>query len=491
MTRDNAKLAYGVAGTAIVAFAVLLVFALLRLIDTEAEMRKNEGDNMLWAISQTQSAALLLDSDIARKVGVPGATTDLERRYNVLLSRLTLLSEGPQLRYMGELGLNDALSSVGEEIRALEAAILVLEFGDTGTAEAVHAILNPLIRSLGLAGNRSMVRQWEATGTRLDRQHNAIMQVIISIIALIALGLFLSVTMLRAMAGQERFMRSFEREQQVADAYRSFVALVSHQFRTPLSVIDSSMQRLLRSGEAMSRAEVVRRAAQTRAEVKTLNDLIGATLDVIRLEAGQITPNPAPCEVSALVEQVRTRELATSPKRVIEISIGDEVPPSIHTDPLLADQILTNLLSNAIKYSPDTEPVTIRISAANRQILFAIEDLGVGIPEDEQERLFERFFRASTAQGMPGTGVGLSIAFQLAVLLGGELKGDSRAGYGSVFTLALPDEWPGCGKGLSREASAPSTAAARPVPRYSAGQVPINSNAIASDPVPIEPRTES
>src|SRR5690606_22110372 len=113
-------------------------------------------------------------------------------------------------------------------------------------------------------------------------------------------------------------------------------------------------------------------------------------------------------------------------------------PPAIETDPLLAEQVLSNLVSNAIKYSPLTEAVSIRVTAENNQICFSVEDRGVGIPQDEQYKLFGRFFRASTAGDVPGTGVGLSIASQLARLLGGELDFISRAGIGSTFTLRLP-----------------------------------------------------
>jgi signal transduction histidine kinase len=441
LTRRNDIIAYVVAGTAIVAFAILLIFALFRLAETEAEMRENEGDNMLWAISRTQSAALLLDAAVTRYVALPQSTADIERRYNVLLSRLTLLSEGPQVRYMSDLGMSDNLAFAEQEIRALEGEILNLSFGNTGTVAAIHEVLGPLIQELGQAGNRSMVRQWEATGARLDKQRQSILQVIVSILAIVALGVFLSVTMLRAMAGHQRFLRSFEREQEIAEAYRSFVALVSHQFRTPLAVIDSAMQRLLRSGRTMKQIEIERRAEQVRTEVGGLTDLIGATLDVVRLEAGHVTADPGVCNIETLVNRVRAGQLAETPGHVIKVQIADEVPPFIETDALLAEQILNNLVSNAVKYSPETEPVSIRVSALNRQICFAVLDSGVGIPDEEQEKLFGRFYRASTSEGVPGIGVGLSIASQLATLLGGELECISHAGIGSTFTLKLPIDW--------------------------------------------------
>lgn len=441
MTRRNDLVAYMIAGAAIVIFAILLIFALIRLAGTEAGMRENEGDNMLWAISRAHVATLLLDGEVARKASIPESTAEIERRYNVVLSRLALLTEGPQLRYMGELGLSDSLISANMAIREIESEILGISLGDTDKAAAIHDTLTPLIADLGRAANQSMVRRWEATGARLDRQRESIIQVIVSIFAIIALGITVSLIMLRAMAQRQRLMRSFIREQEAAEAYRSFVTLASHQFRTPLAVIDSAMQRLLRSSGTMTREEIEERANSVRAEVQGINDLIGVTLDVVRLDAGQVSADPAICDIATLVGRVRERQLKATPDRMITVRVGNEVPPTVETDPLLAEQILGNLISNAIKYSPPSEPVTIHISAENRKILFAVEDRGIGIPEDEQENLFGRFFRASSARDLPGTGVGLSIAAQLARLLGGELEFESRPGIGSVFLLKLPDEW--------------------------------------------------
>ena len=441
MRRRNDLPAYIIAGTAIFAFAVLLVFALFRLTDTQARMHESESASMLWATSQAHVAMILLDADIARQAGLPQSQPDLERHYNVLLSRLTLLSQGPQLRYMSELGFSDKLAQADQAIRAMEADILGLSFGDVEKAASIHENLEPLIRDFGLARNQTLTRQWDAGGVWFDEQRTAIIQVIISILAIIALGILLSAMMLRAMAQRERFMHSFIREQETAEAYRSFVALASHQFRTPLAVIDSTMQRLLRSGDRMTPAEIAERARNVREEVRGLNDLIGAALDVVRLDAGQVSVDSTQCDIETLVGSVRARQLKAMPGRAIAVHIGDEVPVTFETDPLLVEQVLDNLVSNAIKYSPPTEPVVIRVTAVNRRLSFAVEDRGVGIPEDEQDNLFGRFFRASTARDIPGTGVGLSIASQLAQLIGGRLEFTSRAGIGSTFVLTLPLQW--------------------------------------------------
>ncbi|MBN8243684.1 HAMP domain-containing histidine kinase [Nitratireductor aquimarinus] len=442
MKRGSDLFAYVTVGVTILAFAVLLVFALIRLLDTEAEIRRSQGDNMLWSISQAQSAALLLDVAVSQKSSIPDSEVDIARRYDVLLSRLALLTEGPQARYMEELGMGESLARQDSAIRALETELHTLSLGDATVALSIHELLETLSRDLGRAANRSMVKHWDATGARLDRQQAAIIQVIVSILGIIALGIFLSVMMLRTMAERQRIRMSLSRERESAELYRSFVGLVSHQFRTPLAVIDSSMQRILRSGDAMDQAEIQRRALQVRSEVRDLTRLIEATLEVIRLDTGQVAMKPRNCDIAALLERVKARQLTETPDRAIDIVIGDEVPPSFVSDPFLAEQVLTNLVSNAVKYSPETETVLIGVRAENRQICFSVQDQGIGIPAEEQDKLFGHFFRASTAQEVPGTGVGLSISAQLAELLGGRLDFVSTAGIGSTFTLRLPDEWP-------------------------------------------------
>src|SRR5690554_4341660 len=134
MIRRNEALAYAIAGIAIFAFAVLLVFALFRLAGTEAEMRENERDNMLWALSQAHVAVLLLDVEIARQAEIPQSMADVERRYKAVLSRLDLLNRGPQARYISDLGLSNNLAAADRTMRSSEDHILGLSHADIETA---------------------------------------------------------------------------------------------------------------------------------------------------------------------------------------------------------------------------------------------------------------------------------------------------------------------------------------------------------------------
>lgn len=416
----------------ILIFTGLLAFALWRLTDTEAALRTQAGDNMLWAISQAQVAAQRLDVTLSRaRLGEADADI-LRLRYDVLLSRLALLDDGPQQRYLADLGHSEPIRTLAEEVYAREEAFL------SAGHESLHDLLESLARELGLAANRAMVAQWNETGAQLDLRHEAILQVIAAVLIILALGTLISWRMLAALRAEQRAQMSLLREQETREAYRNFVALVSHQFRTPLSVIDASMQRILRTGVSMSHEEIAERAKRVRKTVTNLTDLMQVTLDSMRLDTGEIEIQQTECDIASELEVAREQQLEAKPERRIRIDIGDEVPARVSTDPLLLQQIIGNLLANAIAYSPRSEPVTIRARAGNGRLLIVVEDRGSGIPEKEQELLFQPFFRASTTSGVPGIGIGLHLSRRLAQLLGGDLTFESRQGVGSAFTLELP-----------------------------------------------------
>lgn len=435
MTRQRGILAYPFSLAAVLVFSALLVFALWRLLDQESDLRGTASDNMLWTVSQAQVAAYRLDAALGRaRLGEVGEDT-LRLRYNVLLSRIDLLEAGPQTRFLADLGERAAIRDLGNEIRAHERAFLAAH---PAAPDSLHMLLDDFAEATGRAANAAMVAQLERIGGLLNRQHATILQVIAATLAIFAIGVLISWRMLVSLRAEHEANASLKREREMRAAYRGFVALVAHQFQTPLAAIDSSMQRILRKGEAMARDEIRARARRVRATVAQLTDLMRATRESVRLDAGQIEVTPAQCDLAAELDLARQSQLDAHPGRKIRISIDESVPATLVTDRVLMHQIVGNLLSNATAYSPQDEPVTVHVSASAGRVRIAVVDRGIGIPETESPMLFEPFFRASSTMDTHGSGMGLYLSRRLARLMGGEIRADSRPGIGSAFTLELP-----------------------------------------------------
>lgn len=427
----------------IAALAVLLVFALVTLATIERDMRVEASENMLWVLSQAQRASLRFDAAVARSVdGVEQA--DLGLRFNVFLSRLDILSDGPQARYLDSLDLGMPFEAFTRQIPALEQFVIDAQGGDRSAAARIHEVLSPLNTYLGHAANAAMVAQWDELGSRLDEYRKAVWQIIGSIVGIMVIGAFLSVRLLYALREGRRTVeleRSLENERSASEFYRSFASMVSHQFRTPLAVIDSSMQRLVRRGDRVSQAEIGERANKVRAAIKRLTRLVEGTLDAARIDSGQVDMITDTHNLGDLVRAVCARWRENARQRKIDV-VYDETLESAaalaRCDPALVEHIISNLISNADKYSPSDSIIEVRVGMAEQTAFCSVRDHGAGIPSAELPHLFERFYRASTASGTTGTGIGLNLARNLARLQGGDVTVESVSNEGSIFTLHLP-----------------------------------------------------
>ncbi len=228
-------------------------------------------------------------------------------------------------------------------------------------------------------------------------------------------------------------------EKTINETQRQFVSLVSHEFRTPLAIIDGQAQRIIRKIDKMSRDDIKTSMGKCRSGVARLIGLIESVLSSSRLEAGAIAFNPGPCGlVELLVDVARGQEgIDASHQIVLDI---ETLPDHVVADEKLMRQILTNLLSNAVKYSPGASTVWVVGHQDGADVVIAVRDQGVGIPEKEIKKLFSRFFRASTSSGIAGTGIGLHLVKQLVEMHGGSISVTSIAGQGTTFTIRLPME---------------------------------------------------
>ncbi len=232
---------------------------------------------------------------------------------------------------------------------------------------------------------------------------------------------------------------SLERETRLRELYKSFVSMVSHQFRTPLSIVDSSAQRMIRRGKDMSEEEIRERAGKIRMAILRLTRLVSSTLNATKLDAGEIDFAARRCDLGKLIVEACERQKETTPNRRFSIEL-DRFPDWVSCDPLLIEQVVANLISNAVKYSPPPEPIDIRADVDERWIEIKVSDRGVGFSEDERDKLFDRFFRAKTAVGVEGTGIGLHVARTIARMHGGDVAAFQREGGGSTFVLRIPKE---------------------------------------------------
>jgi PAS domain S-box-containing protein len=239
-------------------------------------------------------------------------------------------------------------------------------------------------------------------------------------------------------ATMQELERALDNERSAAEFYRGFASAVSHQFRTPLAIIDSSAQRLIRRGDKITAEEVAQRAVRIRANITRLSRFVEATLDAARLETGRIEVKAEPCNFADLVLAACARQKELTPERKIVFSTASERGIFAMCDPTLCEHILSNLLSNAVRYSSPESPIELGLTQSQGRVQCAVADQGVGVPENEVPRLFERFFRASTAVDIAGTGIGLSLSRELAWLQEGDITVATSEGKGSTFTLAMP-----------------------------------------------------
>ncbi len=237
----------------------------------------------------------------------------------------------------------------------------------------------------------------------------------------------------------DQLQAALDREKELNGLQRQFVSMVCHEFRTPLAVVDGNAYRLLRRYKTMPPDRVEDALTKVRLSVVRLTDLMESVLSAARLESGTIKFEPKPANPIKMIEEVVANHQEVNPDHKLRADL-EQAPDSFVMDAKLMRQVVSNLLSNAVKYSDPGTQIWIEATRTDdRGFKLSVRDEGVGIPADELDRLFERFFRASTSTGVAGTGIGLHMVKALVDLHGGAIDVTSEVGNGTTFSLTLPN----------------------------------------------------
>jgi two-component system, OmpR family, sensor kinase len=228
-------------------------------------------------------------------------------------------------------------------------------------------------------------------------------------------------------------------EQRLVEMQRNFVSMASHEFRTPLTVIDGHARRLAKTKEDVQPAEIGERAGKVRSAVLRITHLIDKLLNSSRLIDGGTASyfHPVDMDLASLLQEVCQLHREMVPAAEITESFAT-APIRIIGDPKLLFQVFSNLLSNAIKYSPDGGLIDVRAQIVDDNAVVSIADRGIGIPSGDFGRLFERYHRGSNVSGIVGTGVGLYLVKMMVDLHHGGVEVESKEGEFSRFTIRLP-----------------------------------------------------
>ncbi|MEO3433665.1 PAS-domain containing protein [Inquilinus sp. CAU 1745] len=235
----------------------------------------------------------------------------------------------------------------------------------------------------------------------------------------------------------EALRSALRKEKQLGQLQREFISLTSHEFRTPLAIIDMAIQRLMRRKDVLEPDEFDALGGEIRDAVTRMVGHIDSILSTSRLDQGEIEFRPAPCDLRAILTEVVRRHAAFDATHDFSLDL-EGLPRTVFADAGLIDHIATNLLSNAVKFSPDGGPIAIRGWAEDGCAVWSVADRGVGIPAEDIPRVVRRFYRARTSIGVAGTGLGLSFVDKLATMHGGEMIIASTEGEGTTVTIRLP-----------------------------------------------------
>jgi PAS domain S-box-containing protein len=236
---------------------------------------------------------------------------------------------------------------------------------------------------------------------------------------------------------EEELHRAFAKQKELNDLKSRFTSMVSHEFRTPLAVMQSSLELVKNYADRLTEDKKRMHLENAHAQVKRLTDLLNDILALSRAEAVDLEYQPSLLDLDALSHQIVEEMHRVFATHQIRISANQECR-SVYADEELLRQALSNLLTNAAKYSPAGSTIHLDLACEDNHTVIQVRDEGIGIPIEDQARLFEPFHRAKNVGKIQGTGLGLAIVKRSVEAHGGTISVTSQTGIGTTFTMNIP-----------------------------------------------------
>ena len=234
--------------------------------------------------------------------------------------------------------------------------------------------------------------------------------------------------------------QNLQKEKELNELKSRFVSMASHEFRTPLASIVSSASLIEKYKTSEQQDKRDKHISRIKKSVSNLTGILNDFLSVDKLDTGKLEPVYTEFNLSTLLDEVIEEVKVSFPKdHQFNIEM-DENHHLVTTDKSILNNILINLTSNASKYSENGKPIDIAIKQADNNYKISIQDYGIGIPNDELDQLFTRFFRAKNVTNIDGTGLGLNIVKKYLELLGGSITCESELGVGTKMTITIPNQ---------------------------------------------------
>ncbi|HRH02040.1 MAG TPA: PAS domain-containing sensor histidine kinase [Bacteroidia bacterium] len=236
---------------------------------------------------------------------------------------------------------------------------------------------------------------------------------------------------------KEDLRQALEKEKDLNELKTRFVSMASHEFRTPLTTMLSSLSLVTKYGEQKDTENQLKHVGKIKTSINNLTDILNDFLSVSKLEEGKIENLPEAINLKTFINEIISDMLGMAQNNQ-QIALSYSGNEQVVLDKKLVKNILFNLISNALKFSPNGGTVEVSVKVQNSSLRISVKDNGIGIPKEDQEHLFERFFRGNNATHIQGTGLGLAIVSRYAELMNATLDFESKENKGTTFTIIIP-----------------------------------------------------
>lgn len=236
---------------------------------------------------------------------------------------------------------------------------------------------------------------------------------------------------------RDELNKALGKEKELNELKSRFVSMASHEFRTPLATVLSSLSLVAKYGEKGEKDKQAKHMDRIKTSITHLTDILNDMLSISKLEEGVISVSRENFDVKEFViELIREMRPVCKPGQTIQYTHNGE-ETIVFLDKKIIRHIVFNLVSNAIKFSPEGKPIDVTTEISNGRIIFSVSDSGIGISKEDQKHLFERFFRGQNASNIQGTGLGLNIVARYVEILDGAVECESVLGEGTTFKVTF------------------------------------------------------